>query len=65
MADNATNNDTTIKAVGEQLDPSGKEWDPVEHRVRSVLQLFFVSFYFSKISLGAWNMLCISPLNTS
>jgi hypothetical protein len=37
MADNVTNNDTAIKAVREQLDPSGKEWDPIEHCVRSVL----------------------------
>jgi hypothetical protein len=33
-ADNATNNDTAIKAVGAIIDPSGEEWDPIEHRVR-------------------------------
>ena len=51
MADNATNNNTAIKAVGEQLDPSGEEWDPVEHRVRSVLPFSFL-IYFIKIFLG-------------
>ena len=63
MADNATNNDTTIKAVGEQLDPSGEEWDPVEHRVRSVLPFSF-PMYFIKIFLGAWNTHSISLPST-
>ena len=32
-ADNATNNDTAIRAVAEHIDPSGKNWDPVQHQV--------------------------------
>ena len=63
MADNATNNDTAIKAVREQLDPSGEEWDLVEHQVRSVL-LFSFPIYFIKIFLGAWNIYFISLPST-
>ena len=63
MADNATNNDTAIKAVREQLDPSGEEWDLVEHQVRSVL-LFSFPIYFIKIFLGAWNIHSISLPST-
>ena len=63
MADNATNNDTAIKAVREQLDPSGEEWDLVEHQVRSV-SLFSFPIYFIKIFLGAWNIHFISLPST-
>ena len=33
-ADNATNNDTAIQTVAATIDPTAKEWDPVERRVR-------------------------------
>ena len=29
--DNATNDDTAIQAVAEHIDPSGENWDPVQH----------------------------------
>jgi hypothetical protein len=33
MVDNATNNDMAICALAEHIDPSGHEWDPLQHRV--------------------------------
>jgi len=36
-ADNATNNDTAIQTVADTIDPSGEEWDAVEHRIRYVI----------------------------
>ncbi|KAF7364524.1 HAT family dimerization domain-containing protein [Mycena venus] len=33
-ADNATNNDTALKALGKEIDPLKLRWDPVERRVR-------------------------------
>ena len=32
--DNATNNDTAIRALAQHIDPSSDEWDPVQHRVQ-------------------------------
>ncbi|KAG0692109.1 hypothetical protein DFH29DRAFT_883076, partial [Suillus ampliporus] len=32
-ADNASNNDTAIEMVARSIDPNGKEWKPIEHRV--------------------------------
>lgn len=37
-ADNATNNDTALKALGKMVDPDQARWDPVSRRVRSVFQ---------------------------
>lgn len=36
-ADNATNNDTAIATVAADIDPTGKQWNAVEHRVRFVI----------------------------
>ena len=36
-ADNATNNDTALKALGKAIDPNKIHWDPVSRRIRSVL----------------------------
>ncbi|KAF7366232.1 HAT family dimerization domain-containing protein [Mycena venus] len=38
-ADNATNNDTALKALGKEIDPLKLRWDPVERRVRSTVAL--------------------------
>ena len=35
-ADNATNNDTCLKALAKHIDPEGLRWDPIERRVRCV-----------------------------
>jgi hypothetical protein len=35
-ADNASNNDTCMKATAREIDPDGLWWDPIERRVRCV-----------------------------
>jgi hypothetical protein len=35
-ADNASNNDTSMKAFGDTIDPMRLRWDPVQRRVRFV-----------------------------
>jgi hypothetical protein len=60
-ADNATNNDTALANLAEELnadndDDDTPSWDPVEHRVRSVIHpcraVPSIDAYFS----GVWNM---------
>jgi hypothetical protein len=35
-ADNASNNDTCLKAVARKIDPKGLRWNPIQRRVRCV-----------------------------
>ena len=35
-ADNATNNDTCLKALAKHIDPNDLRWDPIKRRVRCV-----------------------------
>lgn len=56
-ADNATNNDTALKALGKEIDPLKLRWDPIERRVRYAHLLLNIGIK-SGIKLfcpGAWS----------
>jgi hypothetical protein len=54
-ADNATNNDTALKAFGKEIDPQKLRWDPIEQRVRCGLINIFRDTPQLNFS-GAWSM---------
>jgi len=64
-ADNATNNDTAIRAVAEHIDPTGDEWDPVQHRVRyAAIVIILRQQEYLLCFLAAWSTPSIWRQNT-